>query len=315
MKRKLLYGCLAFEAVLCVLMAVCRSWVPELFSEGIAFPLEQIGYGLRQLSLSGSAGNAVAIGLYVVLSLVPLVFLIGRKLHWEDSLLASMSALLFLSLYCMINPGLLSQWAGNPLGVVFEKAILGAFFYALVVGYVVLRLLRSFFAAEQEKLTLYLHVLLGGLSVLLVYAAFGSGFAGLLDSIAVLQAGNVGNEHLLGGTYVFLSLQYAADVLPYLLDLVIVYAVGVLLDSERYSENAILAAEKLARLCRLSLIIMVVSNLAYHGLQLLFVKSLMQTNSVVQLPLFSLLFVLAVLLVTKLLGDNKQLKEDNDLFI
>ena len=33
--------------------------------------------------------------------------------------------------------------AGNPLGAVFEKAILGAFFYALAVGYVVLRLLRS----------------------------------------------------------------------------------------------------------------------------------------------------------------------------
>ena len=109
--------------------------------------------------------------------------------------------------------------------------------------------------------------------------------------------------------------RYAVDVLPYLLDLMIVYALGVVLDSERYSDDAILAAEKLARLCRISLIAMVVSNLAYHGLQLLFVKSLMQTNSVVQLPLFSLLFVLAVLLVTRLLNDNRQLKEDNDLFI
>lgn len=315
MRRKLLYGCLALEAVVCVVLAVCRSWVPDVVSGVIAFPLEQIGYGLRQLSLSGSAGNAAAIGLYVLLSLVPLVFLFRRRLHWEDSLLVAMSALLFLSLYCMINPGLLSQWAGNPLGVVFEKAILGAFFYALVVGYVVLRLLRSFFAAEQEKLTRYLHVLLGGLSVLLVYSAFGSGFAGLLDSFDALRAGNTGNEHLLGGTYVFLSLQYAVDVLPYLLDLMIVYALGVVLDSERYSDDAILAAEKLARLCRISLIAMVVSNLAYHGLQLLFVKSLMQTNSVVQLPLFSLLFVLAVLLVTRLLNDNRQLKEDNDLFI
>ena len=315
MRRKLLYGCLALEAVVCVVLAVCRSWVPDLVSGVIAFPLEQIGYGLRQLSLSGSAGNAAAIGLYVLLSLVPLVFLFRRRLHWEDSLLVAMSALLFLSLYCMINPGLLSQWAGNPLGAVFEKAILGAFFYALVVGYVVLRLLRSFFSAEQEKLTRYLHVLLGGLSVLLVYSAFGSGFAGLLDSFDALRAGNTGNEHLLGGTYVFLSLQYAVDVLPYLLDLMIVYSLGVVLDSERYSNDAILAAEKLARLCRLSLIAMVVSNLAYHGLQLLFVKSLMQTNSVVQLPLFSLLFVLAVLLVTRLLNDNRQLKEDNDLFI
>jgi len=315
MKRRIFPMFLVLEAAICLMLCLFREHLPELFTTLIAFPLEQIGLALRQLSLSGSGGNVTAIILYLLICLSPLLFLIRRKHAWEDLLCILTSVYLFFALYCMINPGLLSQWAGNPLGAVFEKAILGAFFYALVVGYVVLRLLRSFFAAEQAQLKRYLHLLLGGLSVLLVYSAFGSGFAGLLDSIAALQAGNVGNEHLLGGTYVFLSLQYAVDVLPYLLDLVIVYAVGVLLDSERYSDDAILAAEKLARLCRISLIAMVVSNLAYHGLQLLFVKSLMQTNSVVQLPLFSLLFVLAVLLVTRLLNDNRQLKEDNDLFI
>ena len=43
--------------------------------------------------------------------------------------------------------------------------------------------------------------------------------------------------------------------------------------------------------------------------------SLYTVHITVLLPVLSIVFVLAVLLLTQLMGENRQLKEDNDLFI
>ncbi len=42
-----------------------------LYSYLITFPFEQLGMGLRKLSLSGSAGNTAAIIAYILICLVP----------------------------------------------------------------------------------------------------------------------------------------------------------------------------------------------------------------------------------------------------
>ena len=50
-------------------------------------------------------------------------------------------------------------------------------------------------------------------------------------------------------------------------------------------------------------------------LQLFFQSSLYQLEYVVAVPVFSLAFVLAVLLFAKYIREMQRLKEDNDLFI
>ena len=94
-----------------------------------AFPFAQIGLGLRWLSLSGAVGNGLAIGLYVLLSLIPLIALgvIWRrgKLRQADALLAVLSALLFWVLYLMVNPGLLTAWLNLAAGGIVGRAVLG----------------------------------------------------------------------------------------------------------------------------------------------------------------------------------------------
>lgn len=315
MKRKTLLGLLALEAVACVVLALSRSRLPGFFTVLAAFPLEQIGFGLRALSLSGPTGNIAAILLYVLLGLLPLL-LLRRRIHsWQDCLPVLLSGTVFLALYCMINPGILSQWAGNPLGSALEKYMLGGLFYTLLVSIVVLRLLRSFYAADQARLRRYLVLLLGCLSALLVFLAFGSGFAGLLDSLDALREANQGSEDLLGWTQVFLMLQFAVETLPYLLDLWIVDALAAPLTAERHSDQSLQAADRLSHRCGAALTALIAANLGFQLLQLLFVQRLLRTSSTVQLPLLSLLFVLAALLLSQLLRENKQLKDDADLFI
>lgn len=120
---------------------------------------------------------------------------------------------------------------------------------------------------------------------------------------------------MLGWTQAFLVLQFFVEGLPYCLDLWIVDTLSTLFSTPRHSDASIRTANQLARQCRISLTILILSNLGYQLLQLLFVRHLTQTSSTIQFPLLSLLFVLAVRLAFELLQENKQLKDDADLVI
>ena len=99
MKERHLFTLLSVEAAACVLFCILQRSLSGLFSTLIAFPFEQIGAGLRVLSLSGAVGNVIAIILYMLLGLIPAG--IWVFLHWRkkseplDFMLLVISALLF----------------------------------------------------------------------------------------------------------------------------------------------------------------------------------------------------------------------------
>ena len=82
-----------------------------------------------------------------------------------------------------------------------------------------------------------------------------------------------------------------------------------------YSQEAGEAAQTLSRLCVVSLRLTILVTVALNLLQLVCMGSLYTVHITVLLPVLSIVFVLAVLLLTQLMGENRQLKEDNDLFI
>jgi len=321
MKQKILVGLLSVEALACVLFCILQTSFAGAFSAVMAFPFEQIGMGLRSLSLSSGIGNAAAIVVYFATSLLPIAVLILRKKHKlcaEDGLLGLLSVVLFAVMYIMINPGIINTWTSGVAAQSVGKAILGGMVYSILCGYFVLRVLRLFSNGATEKLVRYMSVMLRLLTVLFVYLIFGACFNGLLNSIAALQAGNVGNEHLLGASYIFLVLQFVVDALPYAFNVLVIFAALRLLDEmrlDRYSADTVAAAGQISRLCATALVAMVLANVGFNLLQFLFAKSLVVINSSVQIPIFSITFVLAALLLTRLVTENKQLKDDNDMFI
>jgi hypothetical protein len=313
---------LGIEAVLCVLLNIMKASFSDKFTAVMAFPFEQIGILLRTLSLHGGIDNIAAIVIYAAVSLLPVVALLilmkRRKLQWEDGLLVLMSAALFAVLYLMINPGFINQFFGKAAGLAVSKAILGGTVYSVFCGYLVLRVLRLCFDSGTEKLQKYMAIMLGVLNALFVYVIFGACFNDLLNSITTLRSGNIGNEHLLDASYVFLVLQFTVDALPYVFNVLVVFAALQLLSemrSNRYSNSSVEAAGKLSRLCGLALSVTVLSNIAFNLLQIPFAKMLMVINSSVQIPILSIAFLLAVLLLARFISENKQLKDDNDMFI
>lgn len=322
MKRNIIIGILMVEAVVCIMIYTLQASFTGVFSAVMAFPFEQIGLELRALSLSGALGNIIAIVVYFAISLLPasalLVLRSKRKLFTEDGLLGLLSIVLITVLYLMINPGIIGRLTSGLIEQSFGKAVLGSMVYSILCGYFVLRILRLFYAGGTDKLIRYMSVMLNLLNVIFVYLAFGASFNKLQGSIAALRAGNVGNEHVLGASYIFLVLQFIIDALPYILDVFIVLTALQLLkemQTDRYSTKTLTKAEHMSRLCAVFLTTIVLSNIGFNLLQFLFVKSLMVVNSTVQIPVFSITFVLAALLLTRFVAENKQLKDDNDMFI
>jgi hypothetical protein len=194
----------------------------------------------------------------------------------------------------------------------------GFIIYSVLFAYIFLRVLRRVNSADIEKLQKYLVVLLYALNALFVFIAAGICFGNFLASIQTLKAGNVGNEQGLGLTYVFLFFQYVVSALPYVLSVFVVFSVLSLLyemHKDRYSGETVIAADKLSRLCGTVLAVTVLSGMTYNLIQFIFAKRLSVTNSNIEIPLQSIVFLLAVLLVTQIIRDNKKLKEDNNMFI
>ena len=105
------------------------------------------------------------------------------------------------------------------------------------------------------------------------------------------------------------------NTLPYILNVLVVFAGLRLLraQADRYSQASVDAAGILSQRCCQALIIIMVTNVNFNLLQLAFVKtSVLIPQS--RCPSCPSPFA-GVLLLSKYIWENKQLKDDNDMFI
>ena len=162
MKKHWFAGLLGLEAIACAAAALGGApW------DWIGFPYVQLGQGLRALSLSGAGGNAAAWAAYVLVGLLPLGYLaakgLRRGLKPEDGLLAGYSVLLVISLYGLINPGLLPSGEQQGLPGEWYGLMLAGCLHSMLLGYLVLRLLRGMGSEENNRLIRYVRLLMGAL--------------------------------------------------------------------------------------------------------------------------------------------------------
>ena len=322
MNRKILVGILIIEALACILFVSLQTSFAGAFSSVMAFPFEQIGLGLRTLSLSSETGNSIAIIIFTAFCLLPVavipVILRKRKFYAEDCLLVLLSAVLFAVMYVMINPGLAGALTFGILGHSFTNAIVGTIAYSVICGYLILRVLRLVSSSGTDKLVRYMSIMLGVLNMLFVYMIFGSGLKNMLDTFASLRANNIGNEHFLGVSYIFTVLLFFIDSLPYAFNIAITFASLHMLHhmkENRFSDEAVTAAKRISKLCTISLVTIILVNITFNLMPFIFAGSLLVISVSVQIPLISITFVMVALLLTRLIIENKQLKDDNDMFI
>lgn len=325
MKRRGMTLILAVEAAACVVFCFLRTSFFGGFTSLAAFPFEQAGYVLRQMSLSGTAGNAAAIVLYLTLGLLPcLAWLLLKKqgrLLAVDHLLPALSVLLLAVIYYMVNPGLIVSAVPGT-----GKWLLGCTFYSALSGYLVIRVLAVCRRARPETLESVLQGLLGFLNMVFVYLIFGQNLDRLLNSLrdmgnvssGLYAVGAAQGAHSVGLTCLFFGLGYLVDVLPYAFDLGIVFLAGRLLaalKADRWGDAAAELADRLAGFCAKALGITAGADVMFNVLQVLFGAGLYRMDLVIHVPVLSILFVLAALLSARYIREAQKLKKEHDLII
>lgn len=299
MKEKKYALCLGAEALLLILLTRVLSLKAESIFDLLSYPLQKLSDFLGSLSLKSSFGNAVAIGIYVLICLVPvfaLLFKVKRKSFQKaDSLLVLMSAVLFAVIYLLINPTEMGMHGYNE-----SSAVMVAFsFWSLFIGYLILKFTSSLQKADSSKTEKLLSVLLKIIGAVFAFslctvrpAATGIGMMNALSFV------NSAVSNVFGIVAVFGSLNLLSEIV-----------------TDKYSEATVKATENLSRICILGVRVSVLVSALYNVLQLRLINELSNVNFKVEIPLLSLGFILTVLVMSKYIKDSKALKEDNDSFI
>lgn len=275
-----------------------------------ALPFVLLGQLLRQLSLSGSGGNVLALILYTCLCLLPLCLALGRIPQLRDLLLPLTSGACFWVMYYMINPLLRPVILRNAVG----DAVLAGAIWSLLLAWLILGLIRPGDRAHTWKALR----LLVFLCVLGLAGVAAQTFGGFLDTVEKVRRTNTMPGLTLWPTYGFAFLRFALTLLECALDGLLLLRGSRLLErlqADPYSEEACAGAGALAGLCRRNLVILAVSAAAVNLAQVLASPVLHDLSVTVQLPLVSIALAFGLLCLTELLHRGTQIRRDNDLFI
>lgn len=315
MKLKNYYALLTAAAVCSVAFALFADSSSLLISL-LRFPFGPIGNGLRTMSLLGNAENILAWMIFVILSLIPAA--IWLLLHQRSSvkcdiLLLILSPVLAVVLYNCVNP--FDSFLATVAGPEMLQAQYGAVVYVILIGWLILRTVHAFRTADEAALYRALGIFLKLLGVLFVISAFGSCFGDLLNDIDALRKGNQ-NSGSLTLTYVFLALHCITDALPPLLNTAaVIMALKLLNAFTEESEHTPAYAEQLAKWCGTTLTITAIVTMVFHVLQMLCLPHLRNLDVSVSMPIGSVTFLLVCLIAARIIAENKQLRDDNELFI
>ena len=332
MKRSQMKTLLLIEGAVCLTLTLALRLIEGTAFSFAAFPGSAAGQGLSMLAGTGRLGFALALTLYAFLVLLPLYALarIRARRDWkaEDTLLGLCSLAVAGALF---PRGWVAYWSTSA-ETLFPRLAWQWLLFALLAGWVVLRLLRRFSDGGTQELLKLFRVLLGLAAAYFVFAVFFVEFAGLLTAIDTLKAGNtaftadtllpaaadITGSKSLAFSYIVLALRFGAKSLPTLFAAATAYfAIGLLdtMEDGAFTQESAAYAPKLAAWCVKVLKLSVLLALAVNLLQALFAPLILSTSISIPLPVLELCFVLAALLGARLIASNVALAADNDLFI
>ncbi len=272
----------------------------------LSFPFAPIAHLLRRMSLSGGAGNVAAWVLFLALSLWPLGWLALRaktkRIGPEDLLLPLLCGTLLTAFYQMINPGELLKLFDKAAAL--GRPLLSMAVWTTLCCYLTLRLRRAALEGQPRTLSRWLPGLTWGVAAIFVGVLFGKEVPAFVSQ---WQEGNF-----------FSLITLIAAAIPTVFSIRTAKAAGALLTAlthGQYSQQAVEAAGNLSQICGTAMAVTAVTQLFYNLMQVLSASAIGDVNMSLSLPVLELAFLLAALLLSRLLAHGQQLQQDNDLFI
>jgi hypothetical protein len=332
---------LLLEGILSIVLAYLMFYTAGLQSslEILSKPFDWIGNLLRWLSLSSSIGNLFAFVCYILISLIPMIYLatVRRKvgIRKVDILLPVISIYLFYMLYEFINPGLMLQRVPQVLSdtsiLPLMKLTFSIIFYSLLLGYLIIRMVGSLAEGGAEDhmqfLCRGLRKILFAVSVVYTfyigYFATFQMFTGIgkyvvtdpaiqpIYSPVIFPNSSVVDQFMAILTYFLQCLPIIYSIL------ILIYGITLLngMTLHHMKEEEFRAAEQLSNISRKTVYVTVFSNLTINIVQFLLTKQLSDTMFHMEIILTPLIIAFSAMILSGYFKETKELQEENEMII
>ena len=285
-------------------------------------PFELIGKGLRFLSLSSAIGNVIAIIIYAVISLIPVIYVIYQRKtgikRKEDILLIAFTGLLFYSLYMFINPGLMYQrmpeiFSMDHTSLIAMKIIYAFIIYSVLIMWLIMKAIRFLGDDSQKNWKSRLYFGMKGLIAVLV-----SYYTLLITYAKTFELLHKSGDKLkdISSVEWFKSiLQLLPIIFTILLFINIIHVVKAIEDHKEKQQMT--AVARLANVAKMTAVVTVISDFVLNFYQFLLGASLQNVNVTFSpdVSMEPLIIAFGALIFHEYFKRTKQLKEENDQFI
>lgn len=318
-------GGASLVAAVIMALGVKADHALELFS----LPFVLAADGLRWLSFHSTAGNIVAVLLYLAISVIPCMVLIRRfragKRWAGDALLVLMSISLFIIFYALINPAVLFLFAGQvdaSESLPLRQIMVVFLFYSILVAWLILQLTAGLPETTEKRWKYWIVRIfqLGaiGCIVRVVY------FEGFRLFNWVREAATTQEEEMLFGMAEqtgdggLSAVSAVVALIPLFFTIWVFLAAADLareMNRDAYSPEFLEKSRLLSNAAKVNIYVTVVCMLVNNALQMLGSGILSDINIVVQVPILSLALSVGAVIFTDYVEKNNRLYEDSQSII
>lgn len=283
----------------------------------MSYPFDLMGNGLRKLSLSSTVGNIIALLIYILICLIPvLIYLYKYKKETNkevDVILIGLSAYLFYAIYQFINPMELysllpEEFYGSGGFISAGKLSVSMMFYIIVISYLILLSLTSLSVEERVnnkkalKSLQIIFVLLLVSDIVLIF------YFGMFDLLSKLNKSG----------FLFYIMKYILSVAPMIMSMIVMF-VGIKLINDfrenQYGEDVVEGIKNIYEYSKTTVHLSVVSSLLINGMQLLLSSAINDVNMFLNIPFVPLIVAFVGIILCRYFKESKDLYDDNNTII
>lgn len=302
---------LLFGVLLLFLNFTGINFQPE-FRHFITFPYQQIGIMLQHLSLSSLLLNMVAWTLYVLISLLPIVFVwFFKKRRSSHDYLLIVYSLLSIFIYFWINPGYVAPALGLQNSQYFSHLLFAIILHLLLGAYVFYKVSKHIKKNDNFDLLTFGKQSLFFLQAIIIYIVFGIQMSELIYDFNLIYLSNQ-NELFL------IILKAIVNAIPYLSILFLNNQFMKFIDSHQqdpYSQNNVETLTKLASTSKHMLLISLGVLIAFQALVLLIPLPNQAASYPFHVPVLAMALMVLILLTKEIYLSTKKLVNENQGFI
>lgn len=282
--------------------------------KGILNVFAYIAKWLRDMSLAGGGQNVFAIFMFCLIGCMPLVGFIvlcirKRKID-ADYLLLGLSAILFIGIYMMINPGYLIDGNALVTSDMLDLAI-SSVIWSVLACYAVLRIVESIDRADSTQIVEIIKKIIW---VAVIFTVFVIICVALPELVRTYRTNASAMSSDAGWAVILFIFQLVNAVLVIWV-LIRGYKLCNSIIENEYSDETIHMAERLSKTSKRVISAMVILELSKNVLQLFIMTTLTNADFKISLPLYELIILVGVYMGVRNLAKTKEIKEENDSYI